>query len=182
MLQNGYRKLVSKVLKVPKEDVLPLQNEDITRINEMLYEFGPRMSGILVRRFGMYCEKWTLRKLGETFRVCPERIRQLERQALSALKRPSRIKCFRHLTKAGLEKQLTTKEVPLLKMRVCDFELSTRTRNCLMTNFCGPITIGELANENPTKMLRSWSGLGPKSLAELKSLLQSLGLDFATRH
>lgn len=71
---------------------------------------------------------------------------------------------------------LCMKEVPLIGRRVEDFELSARTLNAVRSKHIG--TLVELASKTEREMLKI-RNFGRKGLLELKSLLQSLGLDFA---
>lgn len=164
-------------MKVPEEDVLPLKNSDVWMIDNVVSGLGIRHAEILRRRFGLYGRKrQTLRAIGERFEVGGERIRQLESRALSRLRHSSRIGYFRLLTQTGLEKMLCMKEVPLIGRRVEDFELSARTLNAVRSKHIG--TLVELASKTEREMLKI-RNFGRKGLLELKSLLQSLGLDFA---
>lgn len=59
---------------------------------------------------------------------------------------------------------------------ITDFDLSTRTVNCLRN--AGVETIGELAALRSTDVV-SWLNAGKRTLAEVRSLLSSLGLSLA---
>lgn len=172
----GYKKLVSKVLDVNESDILPLKNIDLAIIDRTIQVAGNRYYRVLSGRFGLFGVRQTLRKIAEGFEVTPERIRQLEARALTKLRHPSRIKNFELFTKTGLEKQERVEETPLLERKVEDFELSVRTLNGVRSAGVG--TLGELARKTEREMIKI-RGFGRKSLAELKNLLQSLGLDFA---
>jgi hypothetical protein len=64
----------------------------------------------------------------------------------------------------------------LYRKRLNSFDLSTRTANCLLAARVD--TIGELAALRSTDILR-WQHAGQKTLAELNSLLGSVGLKFS---
>lgn len=176
--RSGYRKLVSKVLEVPEEDILPLQDVDLTIIDRAIVAIGSRYCSILSLRFdlGFWGEKQTLRKIAKRSGVSPEWVRQLEARALTKLRHPGRIGNFQRFSKTGLEIQKKMKETPLLEIDVEYFEPSTRILNAL--NAVGVRTLGELVRKTERDMIKI-RGFGRKSLTELKELLLGLDLDFA---
>lgn len=172
----GYRKLVSKVLEVPEDDILPLRYDDIGMIDVALAGLGSRNAEILQRRFGLRGERQTLQSIAERFLVRRERIRQLEAKALDKLRHPSRIRNFLGFTNAELERQRQIDKTPLLERYVEHFELSVRTLDAL--DAAGVQTLMDLTTKTEREMLMM-PNFGRKSLVELKNLLHGLDLDFA---
>ncbi|GAB4565555.1 MAG: RNA polymerase sigma factor RpoD [Anaerolineae bacterium] len=66
------------------------------RINELLDTLSPREARILRMRYGLYDgHSYTLKEIGDKFGLTRERIRQIEAEALSHLRHPSRSRLLR---------------------------------------------------------------------------------------
>jgi RNA polymerase primary sigma factor len=66
------------------------------RIDDLLDTLSPREARILRMRYGLYDgHSYTLKEIGDKFGLTRERIRQIEAEALSHLRHPSRSRLLR---------------------------------------------------------------------------------------
>ncbi|OGG43622.1 hypothetical protein A3G50_00920 [Candidatus Jorgensenbacteria bacterium RIFCSPLOWO2_12_FULL_42_11] len=156
----GYEGLVA--------EILPQENID----NILGQVLSSREAEVVRGRFGLNTELKTLEEIAENFGVSRERVRQIEFRALRKLRK--RIFAKPVISK-GEESALPyeSRFRGLLLTPISELELSVRSANCFkMANIR---IIADLVIKNEEELL-GLKYFGKKSLSEIKSLLESLGL------